>query len=107
MVEHFLYDLAAIFRSKNAGPFRTTIDVLFKSRSVYEKVKSSNIINREEVASLYKIPVESVEGVYYQDQAMGVKVTFLKPITADDPFATDVYGAQQHAPMLKLKINLD
>lgn len=106
-VEQSLYDLATIFRSKNAGPFRTTIDMFFKSREVYERVKASNIINRENVAGLYKIPVENVEGVYYQDQAMGIKVTILKPITADDVFATDVYGAQQHAPMLKLKITLD
>lgn len=107
MGEQYLYDLAAIFRSKNAGPFRTTIDIFFKNRSIYERVKSSNVINRENVASLYGIPIDYVEGIYCQDEAMGIKVTILKAITADDVFATDVYGAQQHAPMLKLRINLD
>ncbi len=50
--------------------------------------------------------MEHVEGVFYQDDAMGIKVTILKPITADSAFATDVYGAQQHAPLMKLKISL-
>jgi hypothetical protein len=105
-MEQYLYDLAAVFRSKNAGPFRTTIDMFFKNRSTYEKVKSSNVITKQTVAGLFKIPVDHVEGIYHQDQAMGIKVTVLKPITADNVFATDVYGAQQHAPLLKLKINL-
>ncbi|OLD01899.1 MAG: acyl-CoA synthetase [Crenarchaeota archaeon 13_1_40CM_3_53_5] len=102
----YLYDLATIFRSKNAGPFMTTIDILFKDRVIYDKVKSSSVINRETVATVYRIPVGRVLGIFYQDDAMGIKITFTKPITADDIFATDVYGAQQHAPLMKLKIDV-
>lgn len=106
MAEKYLYDLAAIFRSKNSSPFKTTVDLFFKDRMIYQKVKSSGVINKQTVADLYQIPVEHVEGVFYQDDAMGIKVTFLKPITADSVFATDVYGAQQHAPLMKLKVSL-
>ena len=41
-----LYDIAKVIRSKNAGPFSITLDVLFDSETVYRKVKDSNLINR-------------------------------------------------------------
>lgn len=98
--------MAAVFRSKNAGPFKTTMDMFFKDRTIYERVKSSGVINKQTIASLYQIPLNHVEGIFYQDDAMGIKITILKPITADSVFATDVYGAQQHAPLMKLKISV-
>ena len=32
-------EVAQVVRSKNAGPFRLTLDILFKEREVYEQVK--------------------------------------------------------------------
>ncbi|MFX1589594.1 MAG: DUF4387 family protein [Promethearchaeota archaeon] len=38
-----LVDLAKVIRSKNAGPFMTTIDIFFDERENYEKVKKNLI----------------------------------------------------------------
>ena len=36
-----LYDIAFVCRSKNAGPFQLTVDLMFSSRSDYDRVLSS------------------------------------------------------------------
>ena len=36
-----LRDIAKVIRSKNAGPFELTFDVIFKTKEDYEKVKAS------------------------------------------------------------------
>lgn len=36
-----LYDVAKVIRSKNAGPFAVTLDVLFDSPEIYQKVKKA------------------------------------------------------------------
>ena len=40
-----LVDLALVIRSKNAGPFELTIDIIFKERDVYERVKEQQLLN--------------------------------------------------------------
>ena len=42
-------------RSKNAGPFRLTVDMLFKSDEVYRRVKASRVINPELICGLYHL----------------------------------------------------
>ena len=34
-----LVDLAQVIRTKNAGPFELTIDIIFKDRETYERIK--------------------------------------------------------------------
>ena len=51
-----LHRLAKTIRSKNAGPFRLTLDILFKERAVYEQVKrrlaaTVERLRREEAAA--------------------------------------------------------
>lgn len=36
-----LCDLARLIRSKNAGPFQLTFDVMFDEQAVYQRVKDS------------------------------------------------------------------
>ena len=50
MAEYRLYDLATVIRSKNSGPFQTTLDVLFENKEIYEKVKESGIISKKHIA---------------------------------------------------------
>ena len=41
-----LFDLAAVIRSKNSGPFELTLDIFFEDRAVYEAVKASDAFDR-------------------------------------------------------------
>ena len=41
--EHvYLEDLCSVLRSKNAGPYLITLDLIFKERSAYETVKGKD-----------------------------------------------------------------
>lgn len=37
-------DLAVLVRSKNAGPFWLTFDIMFDSPDIYKNVRDSNVI---------------------------------------------------------------
>lgn len=99
-----LGEIAKVIRSKNAGPFKLTLDLLFEDEEAYRKVKNSGAINRKMIAALYKIKPEDVEGIFFIDEVLGIKITFLKKIPSDDPACEDVYGAQQHVPLLDLEL---
>lgn len=99
-------ELAKVLRSKNAGPFLTTIDIFFESKENYERVKSSGVITKELVAKLYGIPLEDVMGPLYYEPALGIKVTIVKPghMASGDPECKDTLGAQQHVPFLGIDV---
>lgn len=97
-------ELAAVIRSKNAGPFQLTFDLLFKDEEIYQKVKESGAINTELIAKLYQISVDQVISVISYDPARAIKATIVRPRSSGALGETDVYGAQQHAPLLGIEI---
>lgn len=101
-----LSDLTRLIRSKNAGPFQQTLDIMFEVPEYYELVKASGIITPELVARLYRIPAEKVRLTYY-DAAYAIKISFPRPVAAGDIGNTDVFGAQQHAPMLDVEVPME
>lgn len=101
-----LGELAAFVTSKNAGPFLVTIDVVFASREWYEQTQASGVLTPERVAGLYKRDVSDVVGIYYFDPANALKVTLRRAIPSGSPGDTDVYGAQQHVPLMNCPIGL-
>ena len=99
-------DIAQICKSKNAGPFNVTIDVLFEDHAVYRKVKDTGVLNAALFSKLYGVKEEDVLFTPY-DTAAAYKATFPRAIPAGDIGDTDVYGAQQHAPLLDVDIPLE
>lgn len=101
-----LGDIAKVIRSKNSGPFELTVDVLFDSKQIYEFVRDSGIISRKTVCRLYKISEDRICDIVFFDPAMGFKVTMLRDVSSGSIGDRDVYGAQQHAPLMNLEIPL-
>lgn len=93
---------ACVLRSKNSGPFYITLDVLFDNEGMYQAVKRQHTVTSEVVARLYRLPIEDVSEVAYFDSALGLKVTIARRISSGSMLDTDVYGAQHHAPLMKL-----
>jgi hypothetical protein len=67
-----LKDLAQVVRSKNAGPFEITFDMIFPDQPTYERVKTSNVITKETIANLYQIHLEDIVELVYFDQAYAI-----------------------------------
>ncbi|OUM97158.1 MAG: acyl-CoA synthetase [Thermobacillus sp. ZCTH02-B1] len=102
-----LGDIARVIRSKNAGPFEITLDCLFDNREHYERVKRSNAITRETIARLYRIREDQVHRIVFYDQALGFKVTIARDASSGSAGDRDVYGAQQHAPLMNLDVTTE
>ncbi|KKO54897.1 DUF4387 domain-containing protein [Paenibacillus sp. DMB20] len=100
-----LGQLAKVLRSKNSGPFEITFDVLFDCKAQYDKVKQSGRITKQAICELYQIKEEQVHHLVFFDQALGFKITILRDISSGSVGDRDVYGAQQHAPLMKLSID--
>ena len=99
-----LTELAEVIRSKNSGPYELTMDIIFKDFDSYEKVKQKKAINKELISRLYKIPEEDVISIINFDPAKAIKITIKRPLVAGAIGESDVYGAQQHAPLLSIEI---
>lgn len=102
MAECSLYDCAKVIRSKNSGPFAITLDVLFDDPAIYKKIKNSNIINKTTISNLYQLTEDKITHIIFFDKALGFKITFARKISSGTCYDTDVYGAQQHAPLSEL-----
>jgi hypothetical protein len=99
----YLQDIAKVIRSKNAGPRCTTLDIMFNSDADYQKVLQSSVISAALIAELYSIPLDDVKIIEYPI-SHALKIAIPRKVTAGDPGDRDVYGAQQHARLLKVQI---
>lgn len=99
-------DLARVIRSKNAGPFELTLDIIFREASSYEKIRDGKMINKKLISDLYRMDPGLIKDVIFFDPANAVKVTMKRPVPSGVPGDSDIYGAQQHAPLLGLEFDL-
>ncbi|MDD3000217.1 MAG: DUF4387 domain-containing protein [Candidatus Riflebacteria bacterium] len=98
-----IIEAAKVIRSKNSGPYELTFDIMFKSKEYFEHFKENKIINKKMFAELYKIPEEDIMVIVWFAPANAVKVTIKRPISSGAPGETDIYGAQQHAPLFNIE----
>lgn len=99
-----LVRLAKVLRSKNSGPFEITLDVLFDSQENYIRVKQSGAITKRRISELYRIREEDIRHLVFFDQALGFKITFSREVSSGTVGDRDVYGAQQHIPLMSIMI---
>jgi len=96
-------EIAKACKSKNAGPFELTIDVVFDDRKMFELVRATKVLGPELFARLYKVRPEDVLFTEYP-AGFAFKATIPRLVPSGDVGDTDVYGAQQHAPLLEVEI---
>jgi hypothetical protein len=99
-----LADLAAVLRSKNSGPFLITLDILFDKKENYRRVVSSGLISPEVLCRLYNLEEKDLCDITFFEPALGIKITYNRKISSGSAGDRDVYGAQQHAPLMELRI---
>lgn len=102
-----LSDLADIIRSKNAGPFRITFDILFNDPARYRMVRDSGALSRESVAKAYGISPSDITSFFVIDMASAIKVTLRRPRTQGGFGESDMYGCQQHVPLFGISVPVD
>ncbi len=101
-----LIDLADVIRSKNSGPYELTFDIIFKTHELYRQVADANVFTPESFSKLYNIDKNDVMEIVNFEPAKAIKITIVRPICSGNLGETDVYGAQQHAPLMKFEFNM-
>ncbi len=98
-----LYDYAKVIRSKNAGPFTLTIDLMFSDEEKF--IKAFNILSgkKNQIASLYGVRRNSVKVLAFP-KVSSVKISLPRPVSSGGVSDIDVYGSQQHFPLAELEI---
>lgn len=98
-----LRDLTLVCKSKNAGPFELTIDVVMPDRQAFDRLRESGVMTAALFARLYSVDAAQVWLTVYP-AGLAYKATLPRLVPAGDFGDTDVYGAQQHAPLLDVEI---
>jgi hypothetical protein len=98
-----LAELARLIRSKNAGPFQLTFDIMFSDEATYQRVKRAPTLTRASVASLYSI-AEADTLFFHCDNAWAVKISIPRPYIQGDLMDADSHGGQQYAPLMDIEI---
>lgn len=98
-----LMDLARVVRSKNAGPSTLSFDLLFATEADYLKALHAPALGTVAIARLYGVEPQRVR-VHPYPPAHAIKIAIDRNMIAGTPGDRDVYGAQQHGPLLELEI---
>ncbi|MCL2228089.1 MAG: DUF4387 domain-containing protein [Oscillospiraceae bacterium] len=101
-----LTDIASVVRSKNSGPYELTLDVIFNEFEDFEKVERGGFIDEKLICSLYNVTPDKIVSIVAFPPAKAIKATIKRPLCSGDLGETDVYGAQQHAPLLGLEFDI-
>jgi hypothetical protein len=99
-----LKDLAKVIRSKNAGPFELTFDVIFDDDLVYERVKDSGALNAATMAQIFNVPGQDIIVCMFFDPARAFKLTLRRGWEQGTIAERDTFGAQQYVPLLTMMI---
>lgn len=102
-VQDELWQLTRLIRSKNAGPFELTFDVMFDDEASYRRVRDSRALSPERVAPLFHLEPSQVR-YFEHDGALALKVSIPRPAFSGDVDDTDVFGGQFHSPLVHMPI---
>jgi hypothetical protein len=105
-----LRDIAKVIRSKNAGPYELTYDVMFDDMELYQAVKESGLLSAEVMASLFERSIDDIEWCGFFDQALAFKATLPRrrggKLACSGGFMeNDVHGSQQYVPLMGLELS--
>lgn len=94
-----LADVASVVRSKNAGPLNVSFDLMFATPQAYARAVQSPNLSAQALAKLFGRRREDIQVVHYA-AALAIKIAMPRAVVSGSPGDRDVYGAQQHLPLL-------
>lgn len=91
------------FRTRNAGAFLVSVDMVFNDEAEYRRWRDSGVITAEAVARLLRVDPATVEVIDYP-AANAIKVTLPRRTVAGGPADTDLDSAATFVPLLELRL---
>lgn len=107
-----LGDVAKVLRSKNAGPFEITFDVIFGSEDIFQLVKDADLLNAATMAKLVDLTEDDIIWSGFFDQALAYKATIPrlwkgKPAPNGGFMENDVHGSQKYIGLMNMPLPED
>lgn len=104
-----LADVSRILRSKNAGPYEITIDVMFFTKEIYHRIQNSDLLSAETISKALNVRREDIIWMGFFEPALAFKVTIPrfrcgKMTSAGSFMEEDMHGSQQHTSIAQLKL---
>ncbi|KAK1485366.1 hypothetical protein CTAM01_12581 [Colletotrichum tamarilloi] len=104
-----LSDISQVLRSKNAGPYEITMDVIFESECTFRAIRESGILHSVNVAEALGISESDIVWTGFFEPALAFKVTIPrfrggKRASAGSFMENDIHGSQQHLGLSVLKL---
>jgi hypothetical protein len=98
-----LAELASLIRSKNAGPFILTFDIVCADEESYLRVKNSGVLTSARFAELFQCQEQRVQ-FFECDNARAFKFSIPRPIVQGNLGDGDMHGGQQFIPLMDIEI---
>lgn len=98
-----LVDLASVIRSKNAGPLTISFDLMFPTDAAYLQATRSTGLTPAALAVVFDRKAEDIKVTHYA-AALAIKIAMARAVVSGSPGDRDVYGAQQHLPLLSVQV---
>jgi hypothetical protein len=95
-----LWQVARLIRSKNAGPFELTVDVICDTPGAFERVRRSGIMTQGTIAQLFGVAPADVR-IFEHEAALALKASIRRPHPSGDVEDTDMFGGQFHSPLVR------
>ncbi|KAK4665312.1 hypothetical protein QC763_400840 [Podospora pseudopauciseta] len=99
-----LYKLAKTLRTKNAGPYSVTLDILFPTREVFELVVESGVLTRGGLAEMYGIGKEDITEFMFWEPALAFKATWPRRRVSGSWDDDDVHASGGHVGVMGIEV---
>jgi hypothetical protein len=94
--------IAKDVRSKNAGPYEITFDIIFNDLEAFNFAKGSKKLTAEYLAPLWNASPKDAIACQFSEPARAFKFTLPRPWQAGGFGERDLHCSQQHVPLLNL-----
>ncbi len=98
-----LVEMASVIRSKNAGPLTISFDLMFPTEAAYSQAAQSAGLTPAALAAVFDRPAGDIKVTHYA-AALAIKIAMPRTLVSGSPGDRDVYGAQQHLPLLSVQL---
>jgi hypothetical protein len=95
-----IIDRLKVLRSKNAGPFVVTFDVVFGQTEDYEVLKKQ--LSTDKIATAFQVAEADVLGFDFFDELSAAKMSIKRRLPCGHPGDPDCYGMNQEEPLAML-----
>ena len=99
-----LAELARLIRSKNAGPFELTFDIMFDDARHLRARQALRRASRAKRSPRATACPPSEVKFFYCDNALAIKASIPRPYFQGDLCDSDGHGGQQYAPLMDIEI---